>query len=79
MITVCFTASKTSRQFFIRDMERNMSAVIGLFRTCANNCPRRCVTEREGPELDYTVLGISSGKRASNNRQIVKIIYQFNL
>ena len=40
---------------------------------------RRCVTEREGPELDYTVLGISSGKRASNNRQIVKIIYQFNL
>ena len=56
-----------------------MSAVIGLFRTCANNCPRRCVTEREGPELDYTLLGISSGKRASNNRQIVKIIYQFNL
>ena len=40
---------------------------------------RRCVPEREGPELDYTVLGISSGKRASNNRQIVKIIYQFNL
>ena len=32
MITVCCTASKTSRQFFVRGIAPNMSPVIDLFR-----------------------------------------------